>query len=71
MPMKENVPSKQPKILFVMADHLQHQRDQLGLRGQQEVQRDRQRQDPLSHRHVRDDMVDQVRRDLRHSPRTA
>jgi hypothetical protein len=41
--------------------HLQHRRDQLGLRGQQHAQRDRQRQDPLAHRHVRDDVVHQVR----------
>ena len=51
--------------------HLQHRRDQLGLRGQQQAQRDRQRQHPLPHRHVRDDVVDQVRRGLRHAPRAA
>ena len=41
--------------------HLQHRRDQLGLRGQQHAQRDRQRQHPLPHRHVGDDVVHQVR----------
>ena len=41
--------------------HLQHRRDQLGLRGQQHAQRNRQRQDPLAHRHVRVDMAHQVR----------
>ena len=45
--------------------HLQHRRDQLGLRGQQQPQRDRQRQYPLAHRHVRDDAVDQMRCRLR------
>ena len=44
--------------------HLQRRRDQLGLRGQQHAQRDRQRQHPLPHRHMRDDVVDQVRRGL-------
>jgi len=33
--------------------HLQHRRDQLRLRGQQHAQRDRQRQHPLAHRHMR------------------
>jgi hypothetical protein len=51
--------------------HLQHRRDQLGLRGQQHAQRDRQGQHPLPHRNVRDDMVDQVRRGLRHAPGAA
>jgi hypothetical protein len=51
--------------------HLQHRRDQLGLHGQQHAQRDRQRQHPLPHRYVRDDMVHQVRGGLRHPPRTA
>ena len=32
--------------------HLQHRRDQLGLRGQRHAQRDRQRQHPLAHRHT-------------------
>lgn len=31
----------------------------------------RRRQHPLTHRHVRDDVVDQVRRGLRHPPHTA
>jgi hypothetical protein len=52
--------------------HLQHRRDQLGLRGQQHAQRDRQpkltNSHPLAHRHVRDDVVHQVRRRLRHPP---
>ena len=51
--------------------HLQHRRDPFGLHGQQQPQRDRQRQYPLAHRHVRDDAVDQVRCRLRHAPRTA
>ena len=51
--------------------HLQHRRDQLGLRGQQHAQRDRQRQHPLPHRHLGDDVVHQVRCCLRHAPRAA
>ena len=51
--------------------HLQHRRDQFRLRGQQHAQRDRQRQHPLPHRHVRDDVVDQVRSGLRHAPGAA
>jgi len=51
--------------------HLQHRRDPLGLRGQQHAQRDRQRQHPLPHRYVRNDMVHQVRCRLRHPPRAA
>ncbi|MFN7433221.1 MAG: LytR/AlgR family response regulator transcription factor [Betaproteobacteria bacterium] len=50
--------------------HLQHQRDPLGLRGQQHAQRDRQGQHPLPHGYVRDDVVHQVRRGLRHAPRS-
>ena len=50
--------------------HLQHQRDQLGLRGQQHAQWDRRPQHPLPHRYVRDDMVDEVRHGLRHPPRS-
>jgi len=48
--------------------HLQHGRHQLGLCGQQQAQRDGQRQNPLAHRHVGNDVVDQVRRRLRHAP---
>ena len=33
--------------------HLQHRRDQPGLRGQQQPQRDGQREHPLAHRHLR------------------
>ncbi|MBI3155434.1 MAG: hypothetical protein HYZ20_08490 [Burkholderiales bacterium] len=51
--------------------HLQHRRDQFRLRGQQQAQRDRQRQHPLPHRHMRYDVVDEVRRGLRHAPRAA
>jgi hypothetical protein len=51
--------------------HLQHWRDQLGLRGQQHAQRDRQGQHPLPHRHVRHDVVHQMRRRLRYAPRVA
>jgi hypothetical protein len=52
--------------------HLPRRRDQLGLRAQQHAQRDRQpkltNSHPLPHRHVRDDMVHQVRCRLRHPP---
>ena len=51
--------------------HLQHRRHQLGLCGQQQSQRDRQREHPLAHRHVRDDVIHQVGGGLRHSPGTA
>ena len=51
--------------------HLQHRRHQQRLRGQQQAQRDRQRQHPLTHRHMRDDVVEQVRRSLRHPARPA
>ena len=60
----------------VARDHavhdLQHGRHQLRLSGQQQAQRDGQSHDPnehpLAHRHVRYDVVDQVRRGLRHAP---
>lgn len=42
--------------------------DEIGLRGQQQTQRDRQRQHPLPYRHMWDDVVHQVRRGLRHAP---
>ena len=48
--------------------HLQHQRDQFRLRGQQQTQRYRRRQHPLLHRNMWDDVVHQVRRSLRHAP---
>jgi hypothetical protein len=51
--------------------HLQHRRDQLRLRGQQHAQQDRQRQYPLPHGHMRDDVIHQVRCRLRHPARTA
>jgi hypothetical protein len=55
--------------------HLLHRRDQLGLRGQQHAQRNRQpkltNSHPLAHRHVRDDTGHQVRCRLRHPPRAA
>ena len=51
--------------------HLQHGRQQLGLCGQQQAQGDGQRQNPLAHRHVGNDVVDQVRRRLRHAPGAA
>lgn len=51
--------------------HLQHRRDQFGLRGQQQTQRYRQRQHPLSHRNTWDDVVHPVRRGPRHAPRAA
>lgn len=50
---------------------MQHRRDHLGLRGEQHVLRDRQRQHALPHRHVRNEVVDQVRCGLRHTPRAA
>ena len=60
----------------VARDHtlhdLQHGRHQLRLSGQQQAQRDRQPHDPnehpLAHRHMGDDVVDQVRGSLRHAP---
>ena len=51
--------------------HLQHRSHQLGLCGQQQAQRDRQRQHPLAHRHMGDDVVDQMRCGLGHAPRAA
>ena len=55
--------------------HLQHERHPLGLCGQQQAQRDGQPHDPnehpLAHRHVRDHMVDQMRRSLCHPARAA
>jgi hypothetical protein len=48
-----------------------HRRDELRLRCQQQAQRDRQRQDPLAHWDVWNDVVHQVRRGLRHAARTA
>ena len=50
---------------------LQHGRQQQGPRRQQQAQRDRQRQHRLAHRHMGDDVADQVRRRLRHAPGTA
>lgn len=47
--------------------HPQHGCHQLGLCSQQQAQRDRQRKHPLVHRHMRDDVVHQVRRRLRRS----
>ena len=46
--------------------HLQHRRDEFGLRGQKHAQRNRQRQHRLPHRHMRDDVVHQVRCGARH-----
>ena len=37
---------------------LQHWREVLRMGGQQDAQRDRKRQHPLTHRHPRDDVVD-------------
>ena len=52
--------------------HLQHRRHQLGLCGQQQVQQDGQpnlaNPNPLAHRHVRSDVIEQVRRRLYHAP---
>ena len=51
---------------------LQHRRHQLGLRGRQQTQRDRQpnlaNPYPLAQRHVRDDVVEQMGRRLGHAP---
>ncbi|MEO6410934.1 MAG: hypothetical protein ABIO45_19575, partial [Burkholderiaceae bacterium] len=47
---------------------MQHGRHQLGLCGQQQAQRDGQRQNPLARQHMGDDVVDQVRRRLRTTP---
>jgi hypothetical protein len=52
-------------------NHLQHKRHQLGLCCQQQAQRDGQRQHPLAHRHMGDDVVDQEGRRLCHAPRAA
>ena len=51
--------------------HLQHWRHQLGLCGQQQAQRDGQRQHPLAHGHARNDVIDQVGSRLRHAPGAA
>ena len=51
--------------------HLQHNRHQLGSCSQQQAQGDRKRKHPLAHRHMGDDVVDQVRRRLRHAPGSA
>jgi hypothetical protein len=48
--------------------HLQHRRDQLGLRGQQHAQRNRRRKDPLAHSHVDHGVVHQGRCRLRCPP---
>ena len=50
--------------------HLQHGRHQIGLRSQQQAQRDRQREHPLAQRHNGDDVVYQVRRRLRYATGT-
>jgi hypothetical protein len=46
--------------------HMQHPRARLGMRGQQQAQRDPQRQHPLPHRHVRNDVVGPLHGSLRH-----
>jgi hypothetical protein len=51
--------------------HLQHRRDQLGLCGRQQTQRDGQREHPLAHRHLWDDVLDQMGGGLRHPARAA
>jgi len=50
-------------------DDEQHGREQIGMGGQQDAQRDRKREHPLAHRHARDHTVDQVGSALRHAPR--
>ena len=52
-------------------DHLQHRGEQLRVSSEQDAQRDRKRQHPLAHRHLRDHVIDQVRGALRHAPRAA
>ena len=52
-------------------DDAQHRREQLGVRREQNTQRDRKRQHPLPDRHARDDLVDQDRGALGHAPRAA
>ena len=49
------------------AQHLKHRRHQLGLCGQQLAQRNGQRKHPPAYGHMRDDVVHQVRRRLRHA----
>ena len=55
--------------------HLQHRRHELWLCRQQQAQRNRQpslaNPHPLAHRHMGDDVVDQMRGALRHAPRPA
>ena len=48
-------------------DHLQHGRQELGLRGEQMPQRDGKRDDPLSYRYVRDNLLDEVGGGFRHT----
>jgi hypothetical protein len=50
---------------------LQWSKDQLGLRGQQHAQQDRQRQHPLLQWHMRHDVIHQMSRGLRHAARAA
>jgi hypothetical protein len=48
---------------------MQRRRDHVGLRGQQHAQRDRSRQLTFPQRNLQDDVVDQMRRRLRHTAR--
>ncbi len=56
-----------PSRWRVITRHLQHRRHQLGLCGQQQAQRDRQRQHPLAYRNLRNDLVHQVGHRLCHA----
>ena len=52
-------------------DDAQHRREQLGVHGEEDAKPDRKRQHPLPDRHVRDDLIDQVRGALNHAPGAA
>ena len=52
-------------------NHAQHRPQQFRMHGKQAAQRDGERQHPLPHRHVRDDLINQVSRRLMHAPRAA
>ena len=52
-------------------DDLQYREEQVGMNGKETSQRNRQRQHPLAHQHLGDDMVDQMGGGLGHAPRAA
>jgi len=47
---------------------LQDRREELGMSGEQQAQRDRKRDHSLAHRHPGDDVIDQVRSRFHHAP---